>query len=206
MKLVFDFGGVLFDWRPTELLKRVLPGRAVDDASALHWVEQVFQGYGGDWGAFDRGELDLDQVAARIVARTGLTDAEMRTIVDAIPGLLKPIEPTVALLERLRGSGLPLYFLSNMPAPYADYLEREHHFLGWFDHGLFSERERLSKPDPAIFSLAAERFGAAPDELVFFDDHLPNISAAREAGWTALHFVDAERAERELRALGWAGE
>jgi putative hydrolase of the HAD superfamily len=119
MKLVFDFGGVLFDWRPTELLKAVLPARAVDDAAARHWVEQVFQGYGGDWGAFDRGELSADEVAARIVERTGLADAEMRTIVESIPGLLTPIAPTVALLDRLRASGLPLYFLSNMPAPYA---------------------------------------------------------------------------------------
>jgi putative hydrolase of the HAD superfamily len=206
MKLVFDFGGVLFDWRPTQLLKTVLPARAVDDASALHWVEQVFQGYGGDWGAFDRGELNRDEVAARIVERTGLAHEEMRTIVEAIPGLLKPIEPTVALLDRLRASGLPLYFLSNMPAPYAEHLEREHDFVGWFEGGVFSSRERLAKPDPAIFALAADRFGAAPDELVFFDDHPPNIAAAREAGWTALHFVDAERAERDLRALGWTGD
>jgi len=205
MKLVFDFGGVLFDWRPAELLKTVLPARAVDDASALHWVEQVFQGYGGDWGAFDRGELSADEVAARIVERTGLAETEMRAIVDAIPGLLKPIAPTVALLDRLRASGLPLYFLSNMPAPYAEHLEREHHFVGWFHGGVFSGRERLSKPDPAIFALAAQRFGAAPEELVFFDDHLPNIAAAREAGWTALHFVDAGRAEHDLRALGWSG-
>jgi putative hydrolase of the HAD superfamily len=206
MKLVFDFGGVLFDWRPTELLKTVLPARAVDDAAALHWVEQVFQGYGGDWGAFDRGDVDAEEVAARIVARTGLTDAEMRTIVEAIPGLLTPIAPTVALLDRLRASGLPLYFLSNMPAPYAEHLEREHDFVGWFERGVFSGRERVAKPDPAIFALAAERFGAAPEELVFFDDHVPNIAAARAAGWTALHFVDAERAERDLRALGWAAD
>ena len=168
MKLVFDFGGVLFDWRPTELLKTVLPARAIDDASALHWVEQVFQGYGGDWGAFDRGDVDAAEVAARIVARTGLSDAEMRTIVEAIPGLLKPIAPSVALLDRLRASGVPLYFLSNMPAPYAEHLEREHHFVGWFEGGVFSGRQR-------------------------------------EAGWTALHFVDAGRAERDLRALGWPG-
>ena len=206
MKLVFDFGGVLFDWRPAELLKTALPARAVDDASARHWVGQVFQDYGGDWGAFDRGELSADEVSARIVERTGLAEAEMRMIVEAIPGLLTPIAPTVSLLDRLRASGLPLYFLSNMPAPYAEHLEREHAFVGWFDHGVFSGRERVAKPDPAIFALAAERFGAAPEELVFFDDHVPNIAAARQAGWTALHFVDAERAERDLRALGWRGE
>ncbi|NRF66624.1 HAD family phosphatase [Aquincola sp. S2] len=205
MKLVFDFGGVLFQWQPAELLKRVLPERAHDDHSAAHWVGEVFQSYGGDWGDFDKGLLSADEVVERLVRRTGLGQAEAQAIVDAVPGLLLPIEPTVALLERLRASGVPLYYLSNMPAPYADHLERTHPFVGWFAAGIFSGRVQQSKPDPAIFALAAERFGAAPEELVFLDDHPPNIDAARAAGWRALHFTDAERAERELRELGWSG-
>lgn len=204
MKLVFDFGGVLFDWRPAELLKHALPDRVTDETSAAHWVQQVFQSYGGDWGAFDRGEIGADEVTERIARRTGLAEAETRAIVDAVPALLRPVPSTVALLDRLRGSGVPLYYLSNMPAPYADHLEREHAFVGWFADGVFSGRVRVSKPDPAIFALAAGRFGVPAQELVFLDDHLPNIAAAREAGWTALHFVDAPAAERELRARGWS--
>lgn len=46
-------------------------------------------------------------------------------------------------------------------------------------------------------------FGRAPADLLFLDDHLPNIVAAREAGWQAVHFVDAAQAEAEVLALGW---
>lgn len=205
MKLVFDFGGVLFHWQPAELLKRALPTRAVDDASAAHWVGEVFQGYGGDWGDFDKGLLSADEIVVKLARRTGLGTEEARAIVDAVPEVLQPIAPTVALLERLRTSGVPLYYLSNMPAPFADHLERTHDFVGWFDAGVFSGRVQQAKPDAAIFALAAERFGAAPQELVFLDDHLPNVEAARAAGWRALHFTDAARAERALRELGWSG-
>lgn len=203
MKLVFDFGGVVFDWRPAELLQRTLPARVTDADSAAHWVREVFQEYRGDWGEFDRGVLSADDVVARIAQRTGLGVGEVRAVVDAVPGALQPIEGTVSLLGRLRASGVPLFYLSNMPAPFAEHLERTHGFVGWFEGGVFSSRVQRCKPDPAIFALAAERFGAEPGELVFLDDHRPNVEAAQAAGWRGLHFTDAARAERELRDLGW---
>ena len=95
-----------------------------------------------------------------------------------------------------------MFYLSNMPAPYADHLEREHAFVREFDDGLFSARVKLIKPEPAIFALAAQRFGVAPSELVFLDDHPPNVTAARSAGWQALVFRDALQCEQALRQAG----
>ncbi|MBC7941388.1 MAG: HAD family phosphatase, partial [Chitinophagaceae bacterium] len=57
-KIVFDFGGVLFHWKPSRLMQRELPRRATDEASGARWAEAVFRGYGGDWGEFDRGTLE----------------------------------------------------------------------------------------------------------------------------------------------------
>ena len=185
MKPVFDFGGVLFNWHPPSLLRRELPHRAADEASARHWVREFFQGYGGDWAEFDRGTVEPPDLVGRIARRTGLAEAEVRRVVEGVPAELQPIEGTVALLRRLRDAGRTLFFLSNMPAPYADHLEREHDFVGWFEAGLFSARVQLIKPEPAIFALAAERFGAEPAELLFIDDHGPNVEAARAAGWQA---------------------
>ena len=202
MKVVFDFGGVLFRWRPPELLKRELPLRATDDASAARWVNDFFQGYEGDWGEFDRGALDEREIAERIAARTGLSLIEARRVIDAVPTELQPMPASISLLHRLRGADTPLYFLSNMPAVYADHLEAEHDFIGWFRAGLFSSRVKLIKPEPAIFELAARHFEAAPEELLFFDDHPVNVRAAALAGWDAVHFTDAAAAEEALRSRG----
>ncbi len=201
--IVFDFGGVLFHWRPATMLQRVVPHLARDDASAAHWVREIFQDYGGDWQQFDRGLLDEAQIVASIVRRTGLAATDVHRVVDEVPRELRPIDDTVALLERLRAGGRRLVFLSNMPARYADHLEREHAFVRWFEDGVFSARVHEAKPDAAIFHLAAARFGHAPDEMVFLDDHLANVEAARALGWNALHFRDAAAAEAELRAHGW---
>jgi putative hydrolase of the HAD superfamily len=202
VKLVFDFAGVLFGWHPPSLLRRELPQRAVDDASARRWAAAIFQGYGGDWAEFDRGTLSSETLTERIAHRTGLPVAELRRVVDGVAGELRPIEATVALLRRLREAGRDLYFLSNMPAPYAEQLEALHPFVGWFHDGVFSARVGLIKPEPAIFDLAARRFAAAPGELLFFDDVGANVDAARRAGWNAQLFTDAAGCEAQLRGRG----
>ena len=98
---------------------------------------------------------------------------------------------------------MPLHYLSNMPEPFASHFERTHDFMKLFDSGVFSSRVQLIKPEPAIFEHAAEVFDREPGDLLFLDDHEPNIVAARAAGWQAVHFVDAAQAEAQVCALGW---
>jgi len=200
--IVFDFGGVLFRWQPERMLRELLPQHASDDTRARHWVKQIFQSYGGDWGDFDRGTVEPPALVQRIAQRTGLSEAEVQRVVDAVPNELQPQPATVALLRRLRAAGHALYYLSNMPAPYADFLQATHDFLALFSDGVFSGRVHHNKPEPAIFELAAARFGRAPGQLLFIDDHEPNIDAARALGWQGLHFVDAVQAEAALQAQG----
>lgn len=204
--LVFDFAGVVFSWQPLSLLQQLLPRHAVDEASARVWMDRIFEGYRGDWGEFDRGTVAAADLVTRIARRTGLQQAEARAVVDAVPLSFTPIAGTLALLDRLRRARRPHFFLSNMPAPYADHLDRSFDFLRGFDDGIYSARVQLIKPEPAIFALASRRFGVPPGELVFLDDVATNVEAAREAGWQALQFVDAGQCEAELKQAGlWPG-
>jgi putative hydrolase of the HAD superfamily len=202
LNIVFDFGGVLFDWRPHEFMARLLPARAPTAAAAHALVGEFFEGYGGDWGEFDRGTIEAGPLAERIARRTGLTLAEVHAVVDAVPQELQPVTDMVALLPRLQAQGHALYFLSNMPAPYADHLEARHAFLGLFRAGVFSARVQLVKPEPAIFAHAQQVFGIRPADTLFIDDVAHNADAARRAGWQAVHFNDPAQCERELVARG----
>jgi HAD superfamily hydrolase (TIGR01509 family) len=201
--VVFDFGGVLFQWQPPRLLQRELPHVATDQASAEALATDFFQNYTGDWAEFDRGTVGVPELVARIARRTGLAASDVQRVVDGVPRELQPVPETVDLLRRLRAAGRGLHFLSNMPLPYAQHLEDSHDFVGWFDSGVFSGRERLIKPDAEIFEFAASRFGQPPANLVFLDDHLPNVQAALRLGWQALHFRNAAQVEAELREHGW---
>jgi putative hydrolase of the HAD superfamily len=202
VKVIFDLGGVLLRWRPHELLRACLPERTRTPQETRTLEEQIFEGFGGDWAEFDRGTIEPGPLAERIAARTGQRAAEVRRVIDAIPAELQPRPESEALLERLDGLGRELYFLSNMPAPYALHLEENHAFLRRFRHGIFSARVRMVKPEPALFALASAAFGASGEAAVFIDDAMTNVHAARAAGWRAIHFQDADQCGRELAALG----
>lgn len=202
MNVVFDFAGVLFKWRPQEMLARLLPAHAPDAAAAGALFERFFQNYSGDWGDFDRGTVEAEALAERISRRTGLTVDETRRVIDGVPAELQPVAGTVALLQRLHAQGRPLYFLSNMPEPYAQHLEATHDFLGLFRDGVFSARARLCKPEPQIFAHCTERFGIDPAQTLFIDDVAENVTAARAAGWQAVQFTDPDGCAAALRAQG----
>jgi putative hydrolase of the HAD superfamily len=199
---IFDFGAVVFRWQPLALMQEVLPERATDEAAAQRLVQAVFQGYGGAWGAFDRGELEGDALVAALVGQSGLSAAEVRRLIAAVPDHLEPLTETVAWLHELQQAGHRLFYLSNMPRPFADELERRHGFLNLFEGGLFSGRAGLSKPDAAIFRQILDQFSLQAARTVFLDDHLPNIDAARALGIRAIAFQNAAQARAELLASG----
>lgn len=202
MNIVFDFGGVVFRWQPHEFMPRLLPHRAAGEAAIAALVSDFFQSYGGDWGEFDRGTVDEARLIQRIAFRMGVNAAEVRKVIDAVPSELAPMEATVALIQRLRERGHRLYFLSNMPKPYADHLREIHPLTTWFDDGLFSSELQLVKPEPAIFQAAVKRFGAPPGELLLIDDYALNVKAARALGWQGLHFLSSAQCEADLAARG----
>jgi putative hydrolase of the HAD superfamily len=202
MNVVFDFAGVVFRWHPPSLLARELPHRVATPSALKQLMAEFFQDYGGDWQEFDRGTIEADALVERIATRTGLRHDEVRRVVDGVPRELQPVPETLALIQRVKRAGHRLYYLSNMPAPYADHLERNHAFLEWFDGGVISSRVKMVKPDAAIYRHALQQFGATAGESVFLDDHPPNVDAALAEGLHGLLFVDAAQAARQLHALG----
>ncbi|HEX7441675.1 MAG TPA: HAD-IA family hydrolase, partial [Caldimonas sp.] len=125
-----------------------------------------------------------------------------RHVIDAIPDELEPIPETAALLRRLHASGRRLFFLSNMPVPYARHIEASHAVLELFERGVFSSRVGSIKPEPALFAHAAAAFGVDAAQLVLIDDIAANVEAARHAGWHGLLFENARRCEADLLRLG----
>ena len=67
-----------------------------------------------------------------------------------------------------------------------------------FDHIFISAELGLAKPDPRIYQAVEKEIRKDPPEMVFVDDFIENVEAAREAGWNAIHFRSREGALAEL--------
>ena len=196
MNIVFDFGAVLFDWDPLALVTGFFPERCTTPDVARALAQDIFSHH--DWLEFDAGRIELHEVKQRTMQRLDLSAAGVHALMDHQGERLQPIPDSVAVLKRLRtlrdqpGSGLKLYFLSNMPAPYSRVLEERHDFISWFDGGVFSGDVKMLKPEPGIFAHTQERFGLQPAKTIFIDDSLANVQAASAQGWRGLHLPSPE--------------
>jgi len=216
MNLVFDFGAVLVEWQPTRLLQTHFPQSADSPEGFCQLAQDFF--HHADWQSFDRGTLGLAEVARRTAARLDLPPLQVQGLMEGIGDLLTAKPDTLAVLEDLhlqrahKQSGhtksahkqhLPLYYLSNMPVPFARTLEKNHAFLSWFEGGIFSGDVQHIKPEASIYQLLQSRYQLAPAQTLFIDDMPVNVQAARACGWTGIHFESAAQLATELRLHGF---
>lgn len=201
MNLIFDFGAVLIDWQPLRLVTQYFPQWAATSQAAEPLARSIFSH--ADWHAFDRGTLTQVEVIARTAQRLSLPHAQVQAMVSGIGERLAPLDETVAVLadlvdRRQRCADVSLYFLSNMPAPYARVLEQKHAFLGWFDGGIFSGDVQSVKPEPSIFQLLQTRYALEPGRTLLIDDLQSNVNAACALGWHGLQFTSAQQLRSDL--------
>jgi HAD superfamily hydrolase (TIGR01509 family) len=203
-EVVFDLGGVVFQWKPLQLLQELFPGQVNSEAAAREWAAQIFQTFHpeADWALFDLGLIEPEPLATRIAARSGLAEADLLRLMHGIPPHLQPIQGTVDLIHDLKAQGHRLYFLSNMPAGYADHLVRENSFFSQFEDGIFSAHVQQIKPLPDIFATAQARW-PLQGQPVFIDDVQHNIDAAQQHGWQGIRFETPEQVRADLVAQGY---
>lgn len=194
--VVFDVGRVIVQWDLMLLLRRLYP----DEARARWAFENVIS---EEWHFQHDCGRDLDEMVAERSAEfpehAHALEAYKTCFNETIPGL---VSGTPELVERLAAKGVPLYAITNFGATFwAEYRPTEPLFEH-FQDVVVSGVERLAKPDPAIYFLAERRFGHPASNMLFIDDNLANIEAARACGWQVHHFTDADRLEAELRGRG----
>jgi 2-haloacid dehalogenase len=192
--VVFDLGGVLIDWDPRYLYRKLL----ADKAAVEEFLATVCT---PEWNAeLDRGRPFAEGVA-ELVERHPEHAAAIAAYHERWPEMLAGDLPdTVEVLAELRAAGVPLYALTNWSAETFAITRGRFEWLDWFDGLLVSGEERMTKPDPAFFRLLLDRFGLDPGATVFVDDSEANVAAARELGIDAVRFTGPDRLRRELSA------
>ncbi|HEY8580649.1 MAG TPA: HAD family phosphatase [Beijerinckiaceae bacterium] len=194
--VVFDIGNVLVRWD-----MRCLYAKLIDDPRRLDWF--LAEVCTLDWHAsLDAGATYADAIAA-LVARwpqeAALIQAYDARWQETISGA---IEDNVALLAELRAAGAPVYAITNFPAEKYDETCARFPFLRTFADVVVSGRERVRKPDHAIFRILLDRNGLRAGDCVFIDDMPANVAAARALGFHALRYEPGRDLRPALQELG----
>ena len=195
--VVWDIGHVLVQWSIRNLYEKLIA-----DPAELDWfLEHVVT---VPWHfRHDAGEPLADLIAEKVAEypeHRALIEAYGPRWLETIPG---PIPGTPALVAALAARGVPQYAITNFGADTWAMFRPSFPVLDPMIDIVVSGREQLAKPDSAIFHLAAQRFGRAPERMLFIDDNAANIASAAALGWQVHHFTQGSEAlEADLRALG----
>jgi 2-haloacid dehalogenase len=196
--VVFDLGGVLVDWNPRYLLRKVMPGREAEMETILADV------LNHDWNmARDLGDSWPDAISVlkdQYPRWADIFDIYDQRWEETLGG---SHEDSVAILRDLRDNGVPLLALSNWSAQTFHHAEERFEWLSWFEGVVVSGRVGLVKPERAIFDYLLLTYHRRAEDLFFVDDHEPNILAARSFGIRSHHFSGAAALRQELVATGF---
>ncbi|WP_373820328.1 HAD family hydrolase [Glaesserella sp.] len=194
--VVFDLGGVLVDWNPRHLYRKIFTDEAEMEYFLTHICTQ-------EWNEHqDRGRPWAEGIAL-LCAQHPDYETPIRAYYERWQEMLNgAIEETVKVLEDLHQRGVRLLALTNWSGETFHFAEEKFPFLHLFEGILVSGNENLMKPDPRIFTLLIERYNLNPQRTVFVDDSLRNVEAAINMGIHGLHFTGAHQLEKDLAALG----
>jgi 2-haloacid dehalogenase len=195
--VVFDLGGVLIDWNPRHLYRKLI----ADEAAIEDFLATVCT---GDWNLeHDAGRPFADGIAERSAQFPDKADL-IRAYFERHPEMIAgAIDGTVALLERLHEADVPVFALTNWSAETFAIERPMFPFLERFRDIVVSGVEKVIKPDPAIYRLSCARGGFAPQQAVFIDDSEKNVVGARNFGMAGIHFRSPAQLRGELAALGF---
>ena len=195
--VVFDFGGVLLDWNPRHLYRKLFDG---DEAAMESFLTEV--GF-SEWNhEQDKGRPFSEGIAVlsdQYPQHAALIAAFGERWEESIDG---PITGSVEILEVLKQKDFPLFGLSNWSAETFHRIRPRYDFLYWFDGIVLSGEVGLAKPDPAIYRILLEQVDEPVDECLFIDDSEANVVAARELGFMTIHFASPQQLRMELSSRG----
>jgi HAD superfamily hydrolase (TIGR01509 family) len=170
--VIFDCFGVLYVDTKQSLLDIV-------DANRRQELHDLYTG--NNYGLFGR-QAYLERVGEIV----GMSAEKVAEYVAHEHRLNEP------LIELIREQLRPEYkigLLSNIGREWMDDFFTKHQLHELFDDVVLSGEEGITKPNPAIFELAASRLGVATGECMMIDDIADNCAGAEFAGMEAIQFV-----------------
>lgn len=193
--IIFDFGGVLADWNPRYMYRKVF-------AQETEMEDFLTNICSSQWNA----QQDAGRTWAEAITTLQQQYPEWKKEIAYYRSrwnemLIGEIKVNTALLPQLKVN-YNLYGLTNWSAETYPIAEKQFDFFQHFLGIVVSGREKLIKPNQAIYQLLLERYQLQAEECLFIDDSKANILAAQALGIHTIHLTKDTDLAKELRKKG----
>lgn len=194
--IIFDIGNVLTDFRWEEFFKERGYSEEIRTRIGNATVKSAV------WPEYDRGMLTDEEIMERFVENDPGIEKELRESLEDIHDMVTKRDYAIPWIQELKKKGYRLLYLSNFSHKAEKDCADAIDFIPYMDGGILSYKDKVIKPEPAIYQLLIDRYGLVPEECVFLDDMKTNLEGAKAFGIHTVLFTTKEAAQEELRRLG----
>lgn len=111
---------------------------------------------------------------------------------------LEPIEGIPALLKSLHFHGIHTAIASSSTDDFIAYIVDQLQIRSYFEELISGQNLPKSKPDPAVYLLAARRLGVKPRDCVVLEDACLGVQAAKAAGMYCIGYRNLNSGQQDL--------
>ena len=163
--------------------------KAVGQALQAQWAAQEDPAQLGGWWSLRTAADETsywERYGHELAARMGVPDDQIAVMLTEWPyqRYMKPVPGAREVLHELRSQGIRVGVLSNTLPSIAATLEAMN-LADVVDVAVASCTLGVHKPEQEAFMQAAALMGLPPGQILFIDDKLENVEAARVAGMRA---------------------
>lgn len=196
--VIFDLGGVLIDWNPEYLYRKIFTG---NDKKMKWFLENICT---PDWNMEQDAGRSFESACNILIEEHPKYQSEIKAFFDRWEEMiLGEIEGTVLILNELkRLNKVKLYALTNWSAETFPIAKRKYSCLNQFEDIIVSGLEKTRKPFKKIYEITLERFNLKPENCLFIDDSLDNITKANDMNFNTIHFISPAQLKKEIELLG----
>lgn len=194
---IFDMDGTLLD--SMRVWKRLTQGYLKQ--FGLHVTDEEYAACEG-FSQPQVAQYFADRYPQLPGGTAGLMEGMDQLITARYETVAKPRDGVLPFLDGLRRRGVKMAIATLTARRHAEKALRDRDMLDYFDFMLTIEDVGVSKYQPDIYLMSAERLGLTPADCVVFEDAPYACTTAKKAGFRVCGVVEAAYAagEQELRA------
>lgn len=186
--LIFDVGGVLFDYR----WKEMFMDYGLDEDNAIRVGTQMFNDPDRTWDIFDLGIKSDEEIADIFCKKYPGDEDVIRWFIRHGEYMQVPRPKVWKKVHELKQKGYTIYILSNYPeslfkkhTEYADFMDD-------IDGLMVSYMIHKAKPAEDIYKALCDKYGLDRSESIFFDDRSENVEGAVKFGMKSVKILSEQ--------------